>query len=83
MAIGSAVAASLGTLFLIKKLRVSDATKLILNRFAPFIGVASANEVNLFFSRIQDFSKGIKVYDPETKEELPETSIVAAKQAFM
>ncbi len=55
MAVGSAVLASLGTLFLIKRLKISESSKLLLNRFAPFIGVASANEVNLFFSRIQDF----------------------------
>jgi len=34
-----------------------------MTKFAPFIGVGVANEANLFFSRIQDFSKGIKIYN--------------------
>lgn len=52
MAVGSAIAGSLGTLALIKRLPVSQSAKNIMEKFAPFIGVAVANECNLFFSRI-------------------------------
>lgn len=50
---------------------------------APFIGVAVANQCNLFFSRIQDFSKGINVYNAKTNELIHDyNSINAAKLAF-
>ncbi|KRX08479.1 hypothetical protein PPERSA_12960 [Pseudocohnilembus persalinus] len=82
MAVASAIIGSLGSLALINRLKVSPSAKNIMKKFAPYIGVAVANEANLFFSRIKDFQQGIKVYDAETKEEIEQNSIEAAKIGF-
>lgn len=55
MAVASAIIGSLGSLALINRLKVSPSAKNIMKKFAPYIGVAVANEANLFFSRIKDF----------------------------
>lgn len=55
MAVSSSILASLGSLRLIRGLRVKPYIKNGLNRLAPFAGVVSANLINLFFSKYKDF----------------------------
>lgn len=49
---------------------------------SPYIGVSVASVCNLAFSRFQDFSKGIEVFDIESGESLGSNSLIAAKMAF-
>lgn len=51
MAVSTSIMGSLGSLRLIRGLNVSPYMKSGLSRLAPFIGVVSANLINLFFSR--------------------------------
>lgn len=72
LAVSTSILGSVGSLKIIKRLPVKPILKSGLNRIAPFIGVASANLINLFFSKYKDFEyllyklynrNGIKVYD--------------------
>ena len=83
MAVGSSILGSLGTLALVNRLRVQQSAKEVLRKLAPIFGVVVANQVNLFFSRIQDFTQGISVRDCETDEEVEFKSQRAAQTAFL
>ncbi|KAM3127476.1 hypothetical protein pb186bvf_020406 [Paramecium bursaria] len=77
-AVSSAVIGSVGTSKLFQKL---NAPSLVI-RACPLLGVWIANTFNLYFARMQDFKKGIEVFDDETDEKLPGLSQEAANIAF-
>ena len=55
MGVSTSILVSLGSLKLIRGLRVNPRVKNGLNRLAPFVGIVSANLINLFFSKYKDF----------------------------
>jgi hypothetical protein len=84
MAVAASIVGSVGALKLIGRLRVSEKSKYLLSKTAPYLGIVVANELNLFFSRLQDFNRGIKIYDAETMLPVAEdqNSVEAARIAF-
>jgi hypothetical protein len=55
MAVSTSIIGSLGCLRFIKGLSINPYLKPTLNKISPFVGVVSANLINLFFSKYKDF----------------------------
>ncbi|EGR28399.1 tricarboxylate carrier family protein, putative, partial [Ichthyophthirius multifiliis] len=82
-AITVAISSSLGTAAISRRITFNKFAQKIVLSISPYIGVALASSFNLFFSRYQDFIKGIQVCDIETEMPIRDScSLQAAKIAF-